>query len=149
MELKSNAFYFSHFSSVVLNMELDAKHEVLFALYAEYLKDLPDMPSITFERLDMDKAVFYMALLKLQTEGFIDGLTTFPPNTRMLPRAVTLDSVMMTRYGIEYVEQKLELERMSTSQEKLKQLVYKFGRFGWSVLQNAVADILKKYFEIK
>jgi len=24
-------------------MELDAKHEVLFALYAEYLKDLPDM----------------------------------------------------------------------------------------------------------
>ena len=128
-------------------MELDAKHRVLFAIYAEYLKDLPDMPSVTFKRLDMDQAVFYMALLKLQNEGFIDGLKTFPPNTRMLPRSVTLDSVMMTRWGIEYTEQKLEIERMNTSQEKLKQLVYKFGKFGWGILQNVAEDILKKYFE--
>ncbi|MBR0220566.1 MAG: hypothetical protein IJQ63_02200, partial [Synergistaceae bacterium] len=117
-------------------MELDAKHKVLFALYAEYLKDLPDMPSITFERLNMSWDIFYIALLKLQNEGFIDGLKTFPPNTRMLPKAVNLDSVMMTRYGLEYVEQKLEIERMSTSQEKLRQLKDKFGKFGWAVLQN-------------
>ncbi|MBQ4418380.1 MAG: hypothetical protein II870_01990 [Synergistaceae bacterium] len=128
-------------------MELDAKHKVLFALYAEYLKDLPDMPSITFERLNMSWDIFYIALLKLQNEGFIDGLKTFPPNTRMLPKAVNLDSVMMTRYGLEYVEQKLEIERMSTSQEKLRQLKDKFGKFGWAVLQNVAVNILTKFFE--
>jgi hypothetical protein len=122
-------------------MDIDAKHKVLFALYAEYQKDIPDMPSLTFGALDMDSRVFKIALLKLQNEGFIDGLETFPPNTRMEPKAVILDSAMPTRFGIEYVESKLELASASTGAEKLKQLKEKFGRFGWEVLQNVVSQI--------
>jgi len=119
-------------------MEIDAKHKVLFALYAEYQKDLPDMPAVTFEVLDMDSRVYKVSLLKLQNEGLIDGLITFPPGTRMEPKSVTLDSVLLTRYGINYVEDKLEIMEATTGVQKLKQLGEKFGRFGWEVLQKWV-----------
>jgi len=52
-------------------LELDSKQEVLYAIYAEYQKDLPDMKNITYQSLDMDLEVFQMALIKLQNEGFI------------------------------------------------------------------------------
>jgi hypothetical protein len=123
-------------------MEIDAKHKVLYALYAEYQKDIPDMPAITFGLLNMDSRAYKIALLKLQNEGFIDGLETFPPHTRMEPRAVILDAVMPTRFGIEYVEGKLEIEKSLTSHEKLRRLIEKFGRFGWEVLQSVTSRIL-------
>jgi hypothetical protein len=123
-------------------MEIDAKHKVLYALYAEYQKDIPDMPAVTFEALEMDSRVYKIALLKLQNEGFIDGLETFPPHTRMEPKAVILDSVMPTRFGIEYVEEKLEISKSLTGREKLSRLQEKFGRFGWEVLQNVTSQIL-------
>ena len=34
--------------------EIDAKHRVLYAIYAEYQKDLPDMPSVAFDALDWE-----------------------------------------------------------------------------------------------
>ena len=55
----------------VNKLELDSKQEVLYAIYAEYQKDLPDMKNITYQSLDMDLEVFQMALIKLQNEGFI------------------------------------------------------------------------------
>jgi len=68
--------------------KIDAKHRVLYAIYAAYQKDLPDMPSVAFGALD----------------------------------TVSLDSVIPTRFGIEYVEQKLEIERAATGAEKLRAL---------------------------
>lgn len=127
-------------------MKIDAKQTVLFAVYAEYMKDLPDMPSLTFETLGMDWRVFNIAFLKLQNEGLIDGLNTVPPYTRMLPQAVILDGVMPTRAGIDYVERKLEIDRMGANQEKLAQLKEKFGKLGWGVLQGVVINILTKFF---
>jgi hypothetical protein len=126
-------------------MEIDAKHKVLYALYAEYQKDVPDMPSVTFEVLEMESRAYKIALLKLQNEGFIDGFETFPPHTRMEPKAVILDSVMPTRFGIEYVEKKLEIEKSLTGHEKLKRLKEKFGSFGWEVLQGLAVNILSKF----
>ena len=90
-------------------IELDEKHAVLFGIYAEYQKALPDMASLSFTTLDMDQRVFNVALVKLQNEGLIDGLVTFPPGTRMEPKAVALDSVMPTRCGLEYVERRLDI----------------------------------------
>ena len=93
-------------------IELDEKHAVLFAIYAEYQKAIPDMASLSFATLDMDRRVFNIALLKLQNEGLIDGLSTFLAHARMEPKAVSLDSVMPTRLGIEYVEQRLDIASM-------------------------------------
>jgi hypothetical protein len=125
-------------------VEIDAKHKVLYAIYAEYQKDIPDMALITFDALDMESRAYKIALLKLQNEGFIDGLSTFPPHTRMEPKSVVLDSVMLTRFGIEYVEEKLEIAKSLTGSEKLTQLKEKFGRFGWEALQSWAVNILSK-----
>ena len=127
-------------------MELDSKHTVLFAVYSEYQKDIPDMGSITPDLLKMERRVFNIACMKLENEGFISGLKTFPPHADIEPRAVSVDGVKPTRYGIEYVEQKLELDRMGTGREKLRQLKEKFSSFSWNVLQDVVVEILSKMF---
>ncbi len=71
---------------------------------------------------------------------------TFPPDTRLEPKAVILDGVAMTRFGIDYVESKLELDRMGAGQEKLRQLKEKFGKFSWDALQAVVINTLTKFF---
>ena len=127
-------------------MELDSKHTVLFAVYSEYQKDIPDMGSITPDLLKMNRRVFNIAFIKLENEGFISGLKTFPANAEIEPASVNLDGVKPTRYAIEYVEQKLELDRMGTGREKLRQLKEKFSSFSWNVLQDVADGILSEMF---
>ena len=57
-------------------MTIDTKHQVLYALYSEYQKDIPDMESINAAVLDMEVPVFNAALLKLQNEGYIQGFVS-------------------------------------------------------------------------
>lgn len=65
-------------------MQLDSKQKVLMAIYAEYQKDIPDMDLVSFESLDMDSKVFYIALDKLENEGLITGTKLhFEPVTRI------------------------------------------------------------------
>lgn len=128
----------------VRKLELDSKQEVLYAIYLEYQKDLPDMKSITYKSLDMDLDVYQMALIKLQNEGLIDGLRIIPPGTVIPSRIKGLDkdNILPTFKGIEYVEGKLEIEGDKSSIEKLLILKDKFGKLGWSVLKEVVSKIL-------
>ena len=64
-------------------MKLDTKHQVLLALYIEYQKDLPKMSEVTCEKLNMDVDIFNMALKKLSTERYIEGLNIFAAGIMM------------------------------------------------------------------
>jgi hypothetical protein len=125
-------------------MDIDAKHNVLYALYAEYQRDIPDMTRVTHGELNMNEDVFNVALLKLQNEGFIDGLVV--PNISqqrgLVPLRVFRECSMPTRYGIEYVENRLEIDKALTAAEKLRALRDKCGKFGWDVLQNVAVQVL-------
>jgi hypothetical protein len=125
-------------------MEIDAKHKALYAIYAEYQKDAPDMTMITPNAIGLDEDVFKMALVKLQNEEFIHGLHVpgISQQKGLIPVRVVWESVMPTRFGIEYVENKLEIGKQLTGLEKIRQLKEKFGRFGWEVLQNVTSQIL-------
>lgn len=124
-------------------MELDSKQKVLYAIYAEYQKDVPDMKSITFQSLDMDLDVFQMALIKLQNEGLISGLVIIPPTvTPSRIKGMNKDNILPTRYGIEYVENKLDIQKDKSSKEKLSLLKDRFGKLGWGVLKDVVSKIL-------
>jgi hypothetical protein len=125
-------------------MELDAKHQVLFAVYAEYQKDVPEMKGLTFDALGMDKTVFVFALTKLENEGLINGLVVIPPSAFRNPSKIIVDGIFPTREGIEYVEAKLEIEKARTGAEKLRTLRERFGKLGWDILQSMVVDILSK-----
>lgn len=125
-------------------MELDSKQEVLYAIYSEYQKDIPDMKSITYQSLDMDLDVFQMALIKLQNEGLIEGLKIIPPGTVIPSRIKGLDkdNILPTWKGINYVESKLEIEADKSNKEKLLILKDRFGKLGWAVLKDVVSKIL-------
>ena len=128
----------------VSRLELDSKQEVLYAIYSEYQKDIPDMKSITYQSLDMDLDVFQMALIKLQNEGLIEGLKIIPPGTVIPSRIKGLDkdNILPTWKGINYVESKLEIEADKSNKEKLLILKDRFGKLGWAVLKDVVSKIL-------
>jgi hypothetical protein len=128
-------------------VELDSKHEVLFAIYAEYQKDIIDMKSVSFKSLEMDSRVFITALLKLKNEGFIEGLVVHPPNARRAEKviAIMMEDVMPTRFGVEYVENKLEIKQDLSAQEKLKLMAAKFGKFGFEILKKYVVMKLESF----
>ena len=97
---------------------MDAKHVVLYAIYAEYQRDIPQMERLTAKCLDMDEYIFNIALLKLQTEGLIDGLIVWPSHFWQSPkRIITLD-MRLTRAGIEYVERQVGIEPTGFELEK-------------------------------
>jgi hypothetical protein len=125
-------------------MDIDAKHKVLYALYAEYQRDIPDMTRVTHGELNMNEDVFNVALLKLQNEGFIDGhvVPNISQQRGFAPIRVFRESAIPTRYGIEYVENRLEIDRALTTAEKLRALRDKCGKLGWDVLQNVAIQIL-------
>lgn len=116
-------------------MELDSKQKVLYAIYAEYQRDLPDMKSVTFKSLDMDLDVYQVALIKLQNEELIDGLVIVPPKAIIPSRikGMDKDNILPTSYGIEYVESKFDIQKDKSSKEKLNLLKEKFGKLGWCI----------------
>lgn len=87
-------------------MTNDTKHQVLYALYSEYQKDVPDMRLVDWHSVDISELAFNAALLKLQNEGYIQGLITNPPNEMNARKlyAVKRDHVFLTGKGVEYVE---------------------------------------------
>lgn len=123
-------------------MELDAKQKVLMAIYVEYQKDVPDMTTITFDRLDMDSLVFKIALDKLENEGLISGTKLHFRQGSPYPDVVSTNFIKMTREGIQFVEGKMEIERTLSGKEKLELLRQKCGKLGWEALSEFTAKVL-------
>lgn len=123
-------------------MDLDSKQKVLLAIYTEYQKDIPNMELITNVNLDMDSQVFRIAVDKLQSEGFIIGAKIHFPAGNPYPDKLIPHFIKMTREGIEFVEEKMEIQRSWTSKEKVEDLKIKFGKLGWDALSDFAAKTL-------
>ena len=91
-------------------MDIDAKHVVLYAIYAEYQRDIPQMERLSAKCLDMEEGVFNIALLKLQNEGLIDGLIVSPSHFWWSPKEIVKLNMCLTRAGVEYVERQVGIE---------------------------------------
>lgn len=126
-------------------MELDTKQKVLLTVYVEYQKDLPDFEkALTSANMGMPNGVIYTALRKLQYEELITEYETRTADGRV---GSSLQRIMMTRQGIEYVENKLKIEPKDTGEEKVKTIIEKTATWGWEQIKDiaskALADILK------
>ncbi len=121
-------------------MTNDTKHQVLYALYAEYQKDVPDMRTVTADSLDLKPPVFIAALLKLQNEGYIQGLVWIPPKEMNANRvqACKRDNVFLTRQGVEYVEELAGIEASEKASMKIKRLAKQAGIFGMQCLKDFI-----------
>lgn len=122
-------------------MELDTKQKVLIALYTEYQKDLPDMLTIDHNTIGVNADSFNVAIDKLQNEGFIQGAIITKTHDRKYPLAI-MNHIKMTRYGIEYVEEKLEIANTMNGKEKTETVIKKLAAGGYSLLTDLAAKIL-------
>lgn len=124
-------------------MELDLKQKVLLAVYMEYQKDIPDMERfINAKTLEIDRDAFKMALLKLQNEGLICGVNFIPDGNKIVPAMAWTSNVLMTSYGIKYVEEKLDIKPTMTSEEKLKEIANTATKWGLDVFKDIAARTL-------
>ena len=124
-------------------MEFDSKQKVLLAIYTEYQKDMPKMKDvIKAEVLGLERDVFKIALEKLENEGLITDIHFIRGGNSHIPNAVITDSVKMTNYGIEYVEEKLSIERTLTGEEKVKSILKSAVSWGWDQIKDIAARTL-------
>ncbi len=87
-------------------MELTIKEKVLLAIYNEYQKDVPDMEhNITWDKLEIDKQKFEIAIDKLENENLIVG-EDIRRNGHNEILMVFLSHVKPSMRGIVYVEDK-------------------------------------------
>ena len=128
-------------------MKLGAKEQVLLALYIEYQKDLPDMASVNNTDLNMDTDVFDTALSKLQNEEYIRGFATLAADNNQFYVA-DVSHVMLTKQGIDYVENCFGIKKELTSADKVRYVVKQCGVYGYKALKDIgaarLAAMIKK-----
>lgn len=125
-------------------MELNTKQKVLLAIYTEYQKDIPNMEQITNKALGLPLDAFKIAVDKLQSEGFIKGAQIIPDGNSNIPAMVIIDSVKMTHFGIEYIEQKIGIERTLTGEQKVKNVLQRAAEWGWEQIKDIAAKTLSE-----
>ena len=127
--------------------ELDNKQRVLVAFYTEYQKDVPDMKNITHSAVGMTLEEFVIAIQKLENEGLITGVKYAKVLDFNAPVAVFTDFIMVSTYGLQYVEEKLELKPTMSASEKVREVSKKAGLWGYNELKDfavkVTAEVIK------
>lgn len=124
-------------------MELDTKQKVLLAMYVEYQRDLPEMEkNIRADELGLTRDVFYVALEKLVNEGWVNNLRLSYVDGRSIPFMAYLDKAKLTRDGINYVENKLQIDNTLNGKDKVRQVVEKAGSWGLDQVKDIAAKTL-------
>jgi hypothetical protein len=129
-------------------MIVDAKREILTALFVEYQKDIPDFNEVKRKFVieeGMDRNVFNIAILKLENEGFIHNVTYIKGGRNPYGILdVRLDNALLTGHTVRYLEDKLELEleNVSSGEEKAKNILKRFTDAGFERLENIIAKTI-------
>lgn len=124
-------------------MRLDTKQKVLIAIYTEYQKDIPDMRNaIKANLLGIENQAFCVAIEKLENERLIKGSSITKAKGRAL--AIYTDGIMMTPEGIEYVENKLGIEKSMSGIEKVHEMAKKSATWGWNEFKDITVKVLSE-----
>lgn len=127
-------------------MKLDTKQKVLIAIYTEYQRDIPNIKEeVTYKKLGIEPEEFKIAIIKLENELLITG--TGMPKSKTHTWGVfcvMLDNTKMTPYGIEYVENKLGIEKTLSGVEKVQEIFKKSANWGWKESKDIIVKVLSE-----
>lgn len=124
-------------------LKLDSKQKTLVAIYIEYQKDVPNMDeNIKSRIIGIEKDVFDIAISKLLNEGLIVGADIRRGGVGNKILGVFTRDIMMSREGIEYVEEKIGLSHVLTGEEKVKDTLKNLASSGWEQVKDIVAKTL-------
>ncbi|PAB61331.1 YjcQ family protein [Anaeromicrobium sediminis] len=122
-------------------MKLDIKQKVLVSIYLEYQKDIPDMENnINPEIINLDEEKFIIALRKLENEGYIKNFQPYYADDEICDYGIY--GLMITRDGIDYIEQKIGIDKTLSGMEKIKYVLGKGAELGWQEIKDIVAKTL-------
>jgi hypothetical protein len=126
-------------------MKFDTKQKVLLAIYTEYQKDVPDMEkNLKAINLGVDNDAFKLALEKLENENLITGVKFIRGGNSRIPSIVICQFIMMTRDGIEYVEDKIGIKHTLSGSEKLTYILKESASWGWDQIKDIAARTLSE-----
>lgn len=124
-------------------MNLDTKQKVLVAIYTEYQKDIPDMEEeITPEKLGIERNAFIWALDKLVNEGYITEYEKYFADDEC--QEYSLYGMKITRYGIDYVETKLGIDKTLSGKDKVQEMAKKSVNWGWNEFKDITVKVLSE-----
>lgn len=121
--------------------ELDTKQKVLVAFYTEYQKDVPNMKSVIASDLGISNEQFTIAIQKLENEGLISGAKYAKGGQGSVPLMVFTDFIMVSNYGLNYVEEKLGIQPTMSAGEKVKEVAKKTTAWGYNELKDFAAKV--------
>lgn len=126
--------------------ELDTKQKVLVAIYTEYQKDIPKMEeNITSSNLGISNEQYFIALNKLDNEGYINNVGFVRGGRGNKIISVITNNMMMTRAGIVYVEEKLEITPNMSAGEKVKEVTKKVSAWGYNELKDFAIKVTAEF----
>ena len=127
-------------------MGLDTKQKVLIAIYTEYQKDIPNIETeVKYDKLGIGLDEFKIAIAKLENEGLIrDTIVSKMGNSKWGVGIVLLDRTKMTPYGIDYVENKLGIDKTLSGLDKVKQVGEKCTTWGWNEFKDITVQVLSE-----
>ncbi|MGE7903428.1 YjcQ family protein [Peribacillus sp. NPDC094092] len=102
--------------------ELDTKQKVLVAFYTEYQKDIPNMRRVIASEIGISQDQFTIAIQKLENEGLLTGAKYAKGGRGAVPLMAFTDYIMVTNYGLRYVEDKLGIQPTMSAGEKVKEV---------------------------
>ncbi|MBP2635036.1 MAG: hypothetical protein H6Q72_943 [Firmicutes bacterium] len=133
-------------------MKLDAKHQVLMAVYTEYQKDNPDMPKALLkpkENLGIESDAFITALKKLYSEGYITNPGISGSGSDTCVSVAIMGKMMVTREGLEYVESMLNIDKTLSEKEKVNIIHKTFTEQGLDILTDFAAKVTAEIIKSK
>jgi DNA-binding Lrp family transcriptional regulator len=126
-------------------MDFDSKQKVLVAIYMEYQKDIPDMEQITAESVGLGRKVFLTSLEKLENESLIRGIKFVRGGGETL--MAHIGHTMMTPYGLNYVENKLNIQPEKSGLEKMKDISQKAAAWGWNEAKDFAVKVVSEIIQ--
>ena len=120
-------------------MKVDAKQTVLIAFYIEYQKDIPVMENVNSENIGISQDIFIHAIHKLVNEGYLTNIADCSSDNEL---NYYTDDALVTRDGIEHVENKLGIERILSAEEKVKKVIEVSGRWGIEQIKDVGVKVL-------
>lgn len=130
--------------------ELDTKQKVLIAFYTEYQKDIPNMKRVVASEIGISQDQFTVSIQKLENENLITGPQYAKGGRGAVPLMVFTDFIMITNYGLQYVEEKLGIQPSMNAGEKVKEVTKKVTAWGYNELKDftvkVAAELIKGTF---
>lgn len=116
-------------------MELNNKNKVLIAMYKIYNEDIYNLEKVVnADKLGMTFEEFKIALDGLFKDGLIKDVQFARAGNQ--PPLPFWDKASITEKGIDYVENKIGIDKTLDKKEKAKLIIKKCIKYGWEELKD-------------